>query len=40
MSVGPMAHAKLMRSIELFAARVAPIVRQALATRDVSLAPS
>jgi probable LLM family oxidoreductase len=30
MSVGPMAHAKLMRSIELFATSVAPLVRAAL----------
>jgi alkanesulfonate monooxygenase SsuD/methylene tetrahydromethanopterin reductase-like flavin-dependent oxidoreductase (luciferase family) len=27
MSVGPMAHAKIMRSIELFATKVAPLVR-------------
>jgi probable LLM family oxidoreductase len=38
MSVGPMAHAKLMRSIELFAARVAPIVRGALTAPEVPTA--
>jgi alkanesulfonate monooxygenase SsuD/methylene tetrahydromethanopterin reductase-like flavin-dependent oxidoreductase (luciferase family) len=31
MTVGPMAHASVMRSIELFGTRVAPAVRKALA---------
>jgi probable LLM family oxidoreductase len=31
MSVGPMPHAKIMRSIELFATKVAPLVRDAVA---------
>jgi probable LLM family oxidoreductase len=30
MSVGPMAHAKIMRSIELFATKVAPLVKDAI----------
>ena len=34
MSVGAVAHADVMRSIELFATRVAPLVREELARRD------
>jgi alkanesulfonate monooxygenase SsuD/methylene tetrahydromethanopterin reductase-like flavin-dependent oxidoreductase (luciferase family) len=33
MSVGPMEHAKVMRSIELFGTEVAPLVRRELASR-------
>jgi probable LLM family oxidoreductase len=36
MSVGPMPHDKLLRSIELFGTRVAPIVREAVARVAVS----
>jgi probable LLM family oxidoreductase len=39
MSVGPMAHDKVLRSIELFGTRVAPIVREELASR-ASRAPT
>jgi probable LLM family oxidoreductase len=36
MSLGPMSHAKLLHAIELFATRVAPIVRTALAAPPVT----
>jgi probable LLM family oxidoreductase len=37
-SIGPMPHAKVMRAIELFGTRVAPIVRAEVARRQGSLA--
>jgi probable LLM family oxidoreductase len=40
MSVGAVAHADVMRSIELFATRVAPLVREELARRESSAAKS
>jgi alkanesulfonate monooxygenase SsuD/methylene tetrahydromethanopterin reductase-like flavin-dependent oxidoreductase (luciferase family) len=36
-SIGPMPHAKVMRAIELFGTRVAPIVRAEVARRTVSV---
>ncbi|WP_284947035.1 LLM class flavin-dependent oxidoreductase [Acidisoma cladoniae] len=36
-SIGPMPHAKIMRAIELFGTRVAPIVRAEVARRTVSV---
>jgi hypothetical protein len=38
-SVGPMAHADIMRSIELFGTVVAPAVRQALGAATPVIAP-
>ena len=35
-SNGPMAHSKLMKSIELYATKVVPMVRELLATEKVS----
>jgi len=35
-SNGPMAHSKLMKSIELYATQVVPMVRELLATEKVS----
>jgi probable LLM family oxidoreductase len=40
MSVGAVAHADVMRSIELFATRVAPLVREELARRESAAARS
>jgi alkanesulfonate monooxygenase SsuD/methylene tetrahydromethanopterin reductase-like flavin-dependent oxidoreductase (luciferase family) len=37
MSVGPMPHAQVMRSIELFGTKVAPAVRKVLAAEGVSV---
>jgi hypothetical protein len=38
MSVGPVAHADVMRSIELFATEVAPVVRAEVERRAVETA--
>jgi alkanesulfonate monooxygenase SsuD/methylene tetrahydromethanopterin reductase-like flavin-dependent oxidoreductase (luciferase family) len=35
MSVGPLSHQKIMRSIELFGTKVAPAVRKALQEKNV-----
>ncbi|MCA1727331.1 MAG: LLM class flavin-dependent oxidoreductase, partial [Actinobacteria bacterium] len=37
LSVGPMAHDKLMHAIELFGTEVAPVVRKELAGRDAEI---
>ena len=38
MSVGAVAHADVMRSIELFGTQVAPVVREEVARREASTA--
>jgi probable LLM family oxidoreductase len=40
LSVGPMPHAKVMRAIELFGTKVAPIVRAEVARREASRRPA
>ncbi len=40
MSVGAVAHRDVLRSIELFAAEVAPLVREEVARRTASAPPA
>ncbi|MNL76364.1 hypothetical protein D3C87_2023210 [compost metagenome] len=40
MAIGPMPHAQIMRGIELYGTRVAPLVRQALAEERAGQAVS
>jgi hypothetical protein len=40
MSLGTMPHAKVLRSIELFGTKVAPVVRKEIAGREGKAAPA